>query len=113
MNILRRAQKHITHAFLLLSLTFVFPVKYWHKCVSWEESHETHQVLEAELSMSDEKIHCDLCDLVFSQFIASDYNIQLSQPTLKILESIPLYQTPFSITTILPLLRAPPTLKIS
>ncbi|MCB0847084.1 MAG: hypothetical protein KDE26_27725 [Bacteroidetes bacterium] len=110
---MEKIQKHIVHFFLLLSLTFVFPVKYWHKCISWEDKHELHQVADQETSFTDYQTHCDLCDLIFPQVITSDSPILPVYSILKHWESMPFYQAPVPALQALFLLRAPPVLSSS
>lgn len=104
----RKLLPHIVHFFLLLSLTFVFPVKYWHSCLDWEEGHEAHEVFTEGAQLTHDQDDCDLCDLVFSLVSPTrPITLLVPRPTAN-WEQLLDYSFPSPLSPTYFLLRAPP-----
>jgi hypothetical protein len=106
---MQSARKHIAGFLLLLSITLVLPVAYWHECPDHPKSVDSIEIYPEQVTLDGQHLDCDLCDYVFAPFHLSEYpsySLDLSQLLVPVplssLEDVPgfLPQPP---------LRAPPT----
>ena len=103
---LTRLNPYIAGFYLLLSLTFVLPIRHLHICNEKEIDLCQNQLEEDGISSFHE--NCELCDLVYSPGISLDNTLDLKEPIL-LGEAMPLYKESLPLVYLSYIhLRAPP-----
>ena len=105
LDFLARLNPYIAGFFLLLSLTFVLPIRHIHVCK--EQATDLCQN-QAEEGISSFHENCELCDLVYSPSISPDQSLELTEPIL-LGDETPLFKESLPLVYLSYIhLRAPP-----